>query len=180
MSTNEFLAEHGMSSALLALYLEVREKPGWHAEYPYGAQKYGEKKMPYPPGTYNGLTHRVFLFKVDNEISIGIESNTSDIEYANGPEIKAGQNVTAFIRNSPDFWTVSTSFDPVPKKIPHAKRDTQSNIVYFSTNCTIIRLNHVDLRPLLVLGLLLDLCPKRRSLQAPSLNLDLDLDLDVG
>ncbi|KAL3185545.1 hypothetical protein MRX96_028948 [Rhipicephalus microplus] len=36
----------------------------------------------------------------------------------------------------------------------------------------------VDLRPLLVLGLLLDLDPKRRSPQAHSL--DLDLDLDVG
>ncbi|KAL3206414.1 hypothetical protein MRX96_040065 [Rhipicephalus microplus] len=38
----------------------------------------------------------------------------------------------------------------------------------------------VDLRPLLVLGLLLDLYPKRRSPQAPSLDLYLDLDLDVG
>ncbi|KAL3191482.1 hypothetical protein MRX96_059854 [Rhipicephalus microplus] len=40
--------------------------------------------------------------------------------------------------------------------------------------------HEVDLRPLMVLGLFLDLDPKRRSPQAPSLDLDLDLDLDVG
>ncbi|KAL1474724.1 hypothetical protein MTO96_037775 [Rhipicephalus appendiculatus] len=294
MSKSEFLPDHGMSSTLMAMYLEVREKPGWHAEYPYGSPKYGEETKPYPAGAYNGLTHRVFLFKSDNEptslevtwngknktwhnrvlvdkngkchcaysdetsknkevtvfikeaivdqgdfysfavrltdtkyfqtyvndkpgfkanmqnitlpaqwewilkaqndtllsihfsaeegnnfpiaglgtsyeaiskfktppgstlfvefsvinptkpISIGVGSSALDIEYPSVSGIKADQKVTAFIRNSPDFWMLSTSFDPVPKQIPRGARDAQSDMVYFSDNCHIMRMNHVS------------------------------------
>ncbi|KAH7961601.1 hypothetical protein HPB52_010719 [Rhipicephalus sanguineus] len=34
MSTSGFLPNHGLPSAMMAKYQEMREKPGWHLEFP--------------------------------------------------------------------------------------------------------------------------------------------------